>query len=151
MVDNMSHVVTHLQNDVLTTLRNFSDLVSQGQRISNLAVSRWFRSFGTRLEGDIHTWKVGPIAKEGPHGSCGPPFAKRRFGNSSKLLWLSQPRPQAPKSCCFGLIPIVWHSIGTRYPHLEIRPSSKGGVDTRFIGMTYSQVFLKHFCNLNYT
>ena len=36
-----------------------------------------------------------------------------------------QQTPDAPKSC-FALIPIVWNSIGRRYPHLEIRPNSKG-------------------------
>ena len=37
---------------------------SKDQRHHNLAVSRPFRLFGTRLPGDIHTWKFCPIHKK---------------------------------------------------------------------------------------
>ena len=77
-----------LQNYVLTTLRNFSDLVSQGQRLPNLAVWRWFRSFRTRLAEDIHTWKFGPIPKGGPHEPCGPPLQNEVFANFRKFSGL---------------------------------------------------------------
>ena len=108
------------------TFINFSDLLSKGKRLPNNAIWRWFRRFSTRLSRDIHTWKFASIANRGPHGSCGQPFEKRGFCNSSKLLWYGQPRPEAPKYCCLTMFPIVWHSIGTRYPHLKIQPSSKG-------------------------
>ena len=38
--DHMAHVVPPLQNEVLAALQNFSDLVSQDQRLPNLAVWR---------------------------------------------------------------------------------------------------------------
>ena len=50
-----------------------TDLVSQGQRLPNLAVWRWFRSLGTRCAGDIHSWKFGPIAKGGTTSAICPP------------------------------------------------------------------------------
>ena len=69
--------------------------------------------------------KIEGFAKGGPHDSCGTPFAKRRFGNFSKLPWSCQQRQEVPKSCCLALIPTVCHTISSRYPHLEIRSSSK--------------------------
>ena len=72
--------------------------------------------------------EIRPNTKWGQqHVSCGSPFAKRDLYNSSKLPCSCQQRPQTPKHCCLALISIVWHSIGKRYPHLEISPSSKEG------------------------
>ena len=70
--------------------------------------------------------KFGSIAKGRLHDSCGLPFAKRDFCNFSKLPSSCQQSPEAAKSCCFALIPIVCHSISTRYPPVKIRPNCKG-------------------------
>ena len=126
MVNHMTHVVPTLQNEVSVILGNFLYRVSKGQRLPNPAVCRWLRLFGTRLAGDIHTWKFGPIAKGGPHGSCGPPFTKRGFCKSSKLPSSCQQREEASESCCLALTTNVCHSICRRYPLVKIRPDSKG-------------------------
>ena len=78
------------KKEVLANLRNFSDLVSEGQSFPYLTVCRSFRSFGTRFAGDIHTWKFVLIAKRGPHERCGPPLCKTMFWQIYETNLVSQ-------------------------------------------------------------